>query len=523
MYTAGGTIYGSERRAPMLRALVPVVAGIVSAGGIALPLWGAAAGFGFCVLAAGLSRRRFAADMYMCLALFLAGWTAAELRYGSVPLPSDGTLVEMAVDDVTSRGGSATFADGRLTAFAAGGRTVACGCRIRISAPPSLGIAAGDHIAAVCRVRPFSRSDSSGYRRYMARRGFAGQVDLRPQDVVRRVSGRPSFGLRLREAAVGRIGRLGLPPDVAALAGAVAVGERSGVTPEMRWRYSLAGAAHLLAVSGLHAGFVFFIAGLLLWWMPALRYGHLWRCAAVAAAVWLYAAVAGFTPSVTRAAVMFTVVQLSSALSVRPVTVNSLALAACVMLLIDARTLFDAGFMLSFVAVAAIAVWGVPLGRVGSAARRGVTVSSDVERTRGGRQLLRPFGRVLRWLWRATAVSLAASVATAPLSAWMFGAVSLWSVVTGPAAVMLGAVMLGSTLVWILLPLPVLAPAAGWTIGVAGRMLGAMVDRCAAAGVAAGEVRIGGWTCAAVYVVLVSVTLWFVSDRGPLRGRRKMK
>lgn len=504
----------------MLRALVPVAAGILSAGCIALPLWGAAAGFGLCLLAAAVSRRRVMADIYMCLALFLAGWTSAELRYDSPSLPAAGTVAEIVVDDVTSRGGGATLADGRLTAFAAGGRTVACGCRIRISAPPSLAMAAGDRMTVVCRVRPFSRSDSTGYRRYMARRGFAGQADLRPQDVVRREAGCPSLGLRLRAVAVGRIGRLGLPPEAAALAGAVTAGERSGVTQQMRRRYSLAGAAHLLAVSGLHAGLVFMIVNLLLWWLPAVRYGHLWRCAAVAAAVWFYAAVAGFTPSVTRAAAMFTVVQLSSALSVRPVTLNSLALAAFAMLLFDARTLYDAGFMLSFVAVAAIVVWGVPLGRIGSASRRGGGVSLDSEHT-GGRLLPRPAGRVLRWLWRAFAAGLAASVATAPLSAWLFGTVSLWSVVTGPAAVMLGAVLLGSTLVWILLPLPVLAPAAGWVIGTAGRMLGAVVERCAAAGGVSGEVRIGGWTCAAAYLLLVSVTLWLMSGRSPWRGRRK--
>ena len=109
----------------------------------------------------------------------------------------------------------------------------------------------------------------------------------------------------LRERAVERIKRLNLKPENEAVALAMSVAERSGITPTLRQSYTRGGAAHLLAVSGLHVGFICVIANLLLAWLVILRHGQLVRSAVVITVIWLFAAMAGFTPSIVRAAVMF--------------------------------------------------------------------------------------------------------------------------------------------------------------------------------------------------------------------------
>lgn len=501
-------------RAPMLAALVPLIAGILWAGRTALPLWGTAVGLGVCILAARLVRQRAAADAAICAALFFAGWSAAELRYDDMPLPAADAVAEIKVRQITSHRHGRTLADGDLIACRTPEGTLTYRTPIRIAADSAVHIAAGERIAALCRIRPFSRRGPSSYERYMARRGFAGQVNVSARDIMERHKGRPSTGSRLRTGAVERIRRLGLPPEIEATASAVSVGERSGITSDMRRRYSLSGAAHLLAVSGLHVGFVFAIVNMLLWWMPALRRGHLWRCAAAVAAIWLYAAVAGFSPSVTRAAVMFTLLQLSAAATARADTLNSLALAACILLLADARTLFDAGFLLSFIAVAAIVEWGVPLDRLGVRLITRRPAIGQTLREGAPPPTARMARGALRWLWGAVAVSLTASLATLPLVAAMFGTVSLWSVATGPPTVALSAVLLGATLVWTLVPLPCLTPAAAWIIGAAGGALDAVVRWCAEAGVLAGEVHIGAGACAAAYAAMVLFTLYLWSREG---------
>ncbi len=491
----------------MVRALVPLVAGIAAAGRFAVPSCGAAVGFGLCILAARMMRRRIAADICICLALFMAGWCAAELRYDASEIPAEERAAEIVVDEVVARREGVLLAEGRMTACETDGGVSVCRHAIRISADPSLDLAAGDRVVALCRVKPYSRRSARSYERHMARRGFAGQVTLGPRNVVKRVSDEASFGSRLRARAVERIGRLGLSPEVEALTRAVAVGDRSGITPEMRRRYSLAGTAHLLAVSGLHVGFVFAIVNLLLWWMPLLRRGHLWRCAAAVAAIWLYAAVTGFSPSVTRAAIMFTVLQLSMGLNVRFDTLNALALTACVMLLFDARYLFDAGFLMSFTAVAAIVEWGVPLARAG---RRGEKMTAGIEKRNDAarRRVVGIAAYVGRRLWGAVAVSLAASVATMPLAALFFGSASLWSIVTGPASILPSAVLLGAGLLWSLVPLPLLAPVAARAVNLSGGALDALTRWCAETDALSFGFEPDGAVCAAIYIGFIAFALW---------------
>lgn len=492
-------------RAPMARALVPIVAGIVAASFFTLPAWGAAVGVGVCILAARVARHRVTADICICSALFMAGWCAAEIRYDPPHIPEGEGLAEIAVDEIIARRDRAMTAEGRLVAFATDGDTLRHSRRIHISASPSLDLSAGDRLVALCRMKPYSRRSDDGYERYMARRGFAGQATIRPQNVMKRHTGKASFGSRMRARAVERIGRLGLPPETEALTRAVAVGDRSGITPEMRKRHSLAGTAHLLAVSGLHVGFVFAIVNLLLWWMPLLRRGHLLRCASAVAAIWLYAATAGFSPSVTRAAVMFTVLQLSLGLSVRSDTMNSLAFTACIMLLFDARNLWDAGFLMSFAAVAAIIGWGIPLGRIGYRQEASAAEKHAAATRRGHARVTRyAVGR----LWSAVAISLAAAMGTMPLAALFFGSVSFWSIVTGPAAMLPSAVLLCAALVWSLAPLPVLAPVVARIITVSGGALEALTRWCASAGILSFEIEIDAAACVAVYAVFIAATLW---------------
>ena len=74
-----------------------------------------------------------------------------------------------------------------------------------------------------------------------------------------------------------RIERLGLSHDVESVVAAMSIGERSTLNRELRQSYVRAGGAHLLAVSGLHVGFVCVVANLLLAWMILFRHGQLLR------------------------------------------------------------------------------------------------------------------------------------------------------------------------------------------------------------------------------------------------------
>ena len=312
-------------RTPMLKALVPLVAGIVVAGRWSLPLWGAAAGLVVCVAAGVVWRGRARADLFIAAAMFFAGWCAAQMR-PAAQAPQGERVMELTVDEVLTRRDGVTLAEGRIVAFASGRDVERCGAVVRIWADGSLSLREGERLEALCRVRPFA---DNGYGRYMLRQGVAGSVSLDSMRVIRRTETPLRWARRLHHKAVGRISQLGLDTPTQAVVAAMAVGDRSGLTPELRDRYARSGTSHLLAVSGLHVGFVFIIVNLLLMWMLTLWYGYAVRCLVVVAAIWVYAAVTGFSPSVVRAAVMFSVFQVSMALTVRFDSLNSLCLTAC--------------------------------------------------------------------------------------------------------------------------------------------------------------------------------------------------
>ena len=152
---------------------------------------------------------------------------------------------------------------------------------------------------------------------------------------------------------------------------ALLIGDRAELDPDVRQDFADAGIVHLLAVSGLHVGILVALVALLL--LPLNLLGLRWlRFLLVAAGVWVYAALTGMNPPVVRAAVMVTCVMLSMLLE-RPGTVlNSLCVAGCGILLVDPRSLFDAGLLLSFMVTGAIMLFAEPLtpGRTNRRNRR---------------------------------------------------------------------------------------------------------------------------------------------------------
>ena len=238
----------------------------------------------------------------------------------------------------------------------------------------------------------------------------------------------------LHEAASERIRRLHLPPDTEAVALAMAAGDQTELTPERRAPYARTGTAHVLAVSGLHVGMVFLYVNLLLGALALLHRGHLLRNAAAIAVIWLFAAAAGLSPGTIRAAVMFTALQLALATTSRYAGVNILSAAAFGMLLWRPSYLFHVGFQLSFLSVAAILLWGIPLYRR------------------------------LRTPWRAAnaavgmlVVGAVASTATAPLVSYCFGQIPLVGLAVNPPVILLTYGVVGVSLLWLAIPWPPLS------------------------------------------------------------------
>jgi competence protein ComEC len=133
---------------------------------------------------------------------------------------------------------------------------------------------------------------------------------------------------------------------------ALLLGHRPGVDPSDRARFTESGLGHVLAVSGLHLAILAGMAGRIL---RALGVRRRWAAVVLAALAILYALVAGGRPPIIRSAVMVVAYLAAPIVGRDRDAPNSVGFAATVLLLLNPGCLFDAGFQLSFCAVAFLA------------------------------------------------------------------------------------------------------------------------------------------------------------------------
>ncbi|WP_210490316.1 ComEC/Rec2 family competence protein [Rufibacter aurantiacus] len=181
------------------------------------------------------------------------------------------------------------------------------------------------------------------------------------------------------------------------IAHALVLGVQDELDAALRNAYARTGTMHVLAVSGLHVGLLY---GVLLFFLKPLRRGKTSKLLIfflVVGVVWFYAFVTGMSASVLRSVCMFSLVELGLLLRRRASILNTLAVVALVLLIYEPNFLYDVGFQLSFLAVAGIVLLQ-PLFL----------------------QFWNPENRAVRLVWELLVISVAAQLATFPLSLYYF-------------------------------------------------------------------------------------------------------
>jgi competence protein ComEC len=228
-------------------------------------------------------------------------------------------------------------------------------------------LAAGDTILFKSRIRliaNFKNPAGFDYRRYMAYKGIWAGAYVSGKNLVVIEKNQSSdlfhFIDNVRRTFSGLIENSGVPEAQAVLK-ALIIGDRSQISPPTRQRFNRAGVGHLLAISGLHVGIVatvafFFFQGLMVRVKPLLWRAWTRKAAAVFSLlpVIAYGLIAGFSPSTQRAVIMIAVFLMTFIFQREQDSLNTLALAALVILVADPPSLFSISFQLSFSAVFAI-------------------------------------------------------------------------------------------------------------------------------------------------------------------------
>ena len=176
------------------------------------------------------------------------------------------------------------------------------------------------------------------------------------------------------------------------------LGKRNDLDEELYQNYVDAGAVHILAISGLHVGIITSILLFFLQKIPnTLLSYRLIRYLTLSIGLWAFALIAGSSPSVLRATLMFNLIGLSLLIRDKGGRFDSLMLSMLFLLLINPSYLYDVSFQLSYAAVFSILTF-YPIA-------------------------LRwwfPENKYVRYLWSLVAVGFTAQIVVIPISLYYF-------------------------------------------------------------------------------------------------------
>lgn len=312
----------------------------------------------------------------------------------------------------------------------------------------------GDGLLLTTRIQPVSdfRAGHFDYRRYLEQQGFSGQcyvgdndwqlkqvslthISMTDRARIRFLGWRHHLLMRYRLLGGDEGEMMQLADERYAVLAAMTLGDKSALSKELRDTYSITGASHVLALSGLHLGIIYF---LLSWLTIGRKRRWFWSQVVLVLGLWAFAFLVGLPVSVVRSATMFSAFALFSLGGRRPMSLGVLSFAAIVILFQNPYALFDVGFRLSFMAVLGILLFMPLFSCI-------VTPRWVQSHWLGGR------------LWSLTSVSVAAQLGVVPLIAFYFGRFSTYFLLTNLVVLPVAYFILCGAVLMLLVPFEPLA------------------------------------------------------------------
>ncbi|HPA14923.1 MAG TPA: DNA internalization-related competence protein ComEC/Rec2 [Desulfobacterales bacterium] len=317
-------------------------------------------------------------------------------------------------------------------------------------------------------IRNFKNPGGFNYQRHMAFQGIwvTAYVPEERINLLENLSGRKTGYAVVEDARLNVSGFIEktVTGHEQGLLKALIIGDRNGISPRLKEAFNRTGVGHLLAISGLHIGIIATVSFAFFSWIlshikPFLRNAWTRKGAAILSLfpVLIYGLLAGMSPSTQRAVIMVTVFLSTFLLERENDLMNTLAVAALVILIVDPPSLFSISFQLSFAAVLSI-LYGL------SKVNREPRMKQD-----GG---FRVHQRMISFLW----VSIFAILGTFPLTLFYFNQTSTIGLAANFLMVpLVGFIVVPMSLLSVFL-YPFSIPAASWFIQTSAFILSKTID-----------------------------------------------
>lgn len=261
------------------------------------------------------------------------------------------------------------------------------------------------------------------YKRYALFQGITHQVFLKPGEFellkTKNETWLNTFLFSVRDKVIHIIRNFIPGEKEQGLAEALLIGYKDDLDQNLVQSYTNTGVVHIIAISGMHLALIYWLLSLLLkplqrkknirWLGPLL----------IIAGLWFFSLLAGAQASVVRSAVMFTAIVIGESLSRKTSIYNTLAASAFILLCYNPYWLWDVGFQLSYAAVLSIVIFMRPIYN-----------------------WFYIRNKVLDFIWKLNAVSIAAQVLTVPLSIFHFHQFPNYFLLTNFIAVPLSSIIL---------------------------------------------------------------------------------
>ena len=358
------------KRAPFVKIIIPLILGIICENIFLLPFPAIYIVITFFAILVTLKfyktyRYNWVYGVFFYSALFFSGISLLQTQPQQSCLPlGEKVYFRIAITGNPIETANAVKLDIKITAFSEDGEEWQQ-CNEKSTAymqknarlKPSL----GDVIVCETKFNEIESPKNPGefnYKEYLKRKRIFSNTFINPKTAIIADNGQIAFYkktiYKIQEYAYQSLQKAGLGTNELSVAMALLLGNRQYIDDDLEQSYISSGSIHILAVSGLHVGIIFLILNFLLSFMNRSKATKYLKGCIILVSLFIYAAIAGFAPSISRAVIMFSVLVITDMFGKMRNTYNNMALSALVLCFFNPYIIYDVGFQLSYAAVLGI-------------------------------------------------------------------------------------------------------------------------------------------------------------------------
>jgi competence protein ComEC len=361
----------------------------------------------------------------------------------------------------------------------------------------------GDQLVFFKSLQPVKNSGNPGsfdYLQYCAFRNTHHQVYLKQGEYVimkiKNANVLKKFLFEIRTNVISILKKFIPGTKEVGLAEAMLIGYKDDLDKNLVQSYSATGVVHIIAISGLHLALIYWLLNMLTKPLEKLKRARYVKPLIIISGLWLFSLAAGASPSVLRAALMFTCLVIGNNLYRKTPIYNSLAASAFLLLCINPFWLWDAGFQLSYAAVLSIVLFMKPIYNCWYVRNKAAN-----------------------HCWKLLSVTMAAQILTAPICLYHFHQFPTLFLFTNLVAVPLSSLILfGEIILCAIAWLPTAGDVVGWCLSQSIRFMNNFVEFAGQLPFAVWQgIQINSLQVLLLYAFIAFISLWwFYNNRRAL-------